>query len=184
MKTRAVRLFVTVSVCRIGNPEAVCFAVNFRSGTEQTVSSPRKFKVPQQPRIDPPSQIRCATSPIASGWRIPTKLTLGRKRQSVFLCGPMKLCVCGRWGGNSESDSSSAVVWKRRQNREIAKFCLPFGQSQSRVSIFLFQPIETHQSEQAIKSRKMRAPWAPDIRFPRLSGDTAVSVLLAVQLAK
>ena len=59
-----------------------------------------------------------------------------------------------------------------------------FGQSQSRVSKFLFQPIETHQREQAIKSRKMRAPWAPDIRFPRLSGDTAVSVLLAVQLAK
>ena len=41
MKTRAVRLFVTVSVCRIGNPEAVCFAVNFpqRHGANSLVAA-------------------------------------------------------------------------------------------------------------------------------------------------
>ena len=99
VKTRAVRLFVTVRRAESATPKRCVLRSIFRSGTEQTVSSPRKFKDPQQPRIDPPSQIRCATSPIASGWRIPTKLPLGAKKGIVFLCGPMKLRVCGRWAG-------------------------------------------------------------------------------------
>lgn len=179
----SMRLFVTVSLCRSGNPEAVCFAVNFRSGGSKQSRRRANSKIPQQPRMDPPSQIRCATSPIASGWRIPTKLPLGKKKAIVFLCGPMKLRVCGRWAGTPSQIRRARSCGKSGKIGRLQDFACLW----SKPIASEYFPVSANRDPSkrtGNKSRKMRAPWAPDIRFPRLSGDTAVSVLLAVQLAK
>ena len=99
VKTRAVRLFVTVSLCRSGNPEAVCFAVNFpQRHRANSLVAAQIQRPPTAANRSPKSDQMCHESH-RQRLAHPNEIDFREKRQSVFLCGPMKLCVCGRWAG-------------------------------------------------------------------------------------